>query len=76
MEAINPKNQSIVNKAIAWLEKYNKADDLRNIADGDGDEKAFVKHDRECEKTFDKFLEYMSELPKNQQSVIYKSEKY
>lgn len=76
MEAINPKNQSIVNKAIAWLEKYNKADDLRNIADGEGDEKAFSKHDRQCEKTFDKFLEYMSELPKNQQSAIYKSEKY
>jgi len=76
MEAINPKNQSLVNKAISWLEKYNKADDLRNIADGDGDEKAFRKHDRECEKTFDKFLEYMSVLPKNQQNAIYKSEKY
>lgn len=76
MEAINSKNQSIVNKAMTWLEKYNKADDLRNIADGDGDGKAFRKHDRECEKTFDKFLEYMSVLPKNQQSAIYKSEKY
>ena len=76
MEAINPKNQSIVNKAIAWLDKYNKADDLRNIADGEGDEKAYRKYDRECEKTFDKFLDYMSEMPKNQQLAIYKSKIY
>lgn len=76
MEAINPKNQSLVNKALQWLKKYNDADNLRNNADGEGDEKAYRKYDRECERAFDKFLEYMSEMPKNQQSAIYKSKIY
>tara|TARA_R110000822_G_scaffold156605_1_gene296385 strand:+ start:489 stop:719 length:231 start_codon:yes stop_codon:yes gene_type:complete len=76
MKAINPKNQSIVNKAVNWLEKHNKADDLRNIADSDGNEKEFKKYDKECENTFNKYLEYMSELPKNQQKAIEISDLY
>ena len=76
MEAINPKNQTTVNKAIQWLEKYNRADILRNVADGEGNEKAFNKHDMECEKSFNKYLEYISELPKNQVKAIEKSELY
>ena len=76
MEAINPKNQTTVNKAIQWLEKYNRADTLRNIADGEGNEKDLNKHERECEKAFNKYLEYTSELPKNQVNAIEKSELY
>jgi len=76
MKAINPKNQSIVNKAISWLEKHNKANDLRNIADGDGNEKEFKKHDKECENTFNKYLDCVSELPKNQQKAIESSDFY
>lgn len=76
MEAINPKNQTTVNKAIQWLEKYNRADILRNVADGEGNEKEFNKHERECEKAFNKYLEYTSELPKNQVNAIEKSELY
>lgn len=76
MKAINPKNQANVNKAIAWLEKHNRADILRNVADGEGDQKAFNKHDRECEKTFDRFMDYMAELPKNQQKAIEGSDLY
>jgi hypothetical protein len=79
--AINPKNQSLVNKATAWLVKYNKANDQRNDADADlnnigGTHKIYDKYDRLCEKTFDKFLEYMDELPKGQQKAIYNSELY
>ena len=76
MEAINPKNQTTVNKAIQCLEKYKRADTLRNVADGEGNEKEFNKHERECEKTFNKYLEYTSELPKNQVNAIEKSELY
>ena len=54
MEAINPKNQTTVNRAIQCLEKYKRADILRNVADGEGNEKEFNKHERECEKTFNK----------------------
>ena len=76
MEAINPKNQTTVNRAIQWLEKYKRADILRNVADGEGNEKEFNKHERECEKTFNKYLDYISELPKNQVNAIEKSELY
>ena len=76
MEAINPKNQTTVNRAIQCLEKYKRADILRNVADGEGNEKEFNKHERECEKTFNKYLDYISELPKNQVNAIEKSELY
>jgi len=76
MKAINPKNQALVNKAIQWLEKHNAFNDQRNIADDIGDEKAYNKLDKKCESSYDKFLEYMEELPKNQQNLIYKSDLY
>ena len=76
MKAINPKNQTKLNKAIQWLKKYNEADTLRNLADGEGDVKAFNKHEKECEKAFNKYLDYVSELPKNQVKAIEKSELY
>ena len=76
MKAINPKNQTIVNRAIQWLKKYNEADTLRNLADSEGDVKAFDKYEKECEKAFNKYLDYVSELPKNQVKAIEKSELY
>ena len=30
--ALNSKHQSVVNKAISWLEKYNTANDQRDLA--------------------------------------------
>lgn len=76
MTAVNSKYQSTVNKAVAWLEKYNTNNDLREHADNIGDERMYKKYDRLCEKQFDKFLEYMDELPKREQKQIYKSELY
>jgi hypothetical protein len=73
MKAINPKNQSLVNKAISWLVKYERYNDLRDIADGDGDDKAYKAADKLCQNSWDKYLGYMEELPKNQQKAIEKA---
>ncbi len=75
LKAINPKNQSLVNKAINWIVKHNRFVVLRDIAEGE-DEKAFSKWNKKCEISFDKFLENMDELPKGQQQSIYNSNFY
>jgi hypothetical protein len=76
MIATNPKNQGKLNKAIDWLKKYNSFNELRDIADGNGDEKEWNKYQRFCERSFDKYLEYCAELPKGQVTLIEKSELY
>lgn len=73
VNAINPKNQRLVNKASKLLAKYNDLNDLRNIADGNGDEKAYNKLDRQCENVFDKYLWACDELPKREISNIEKA---
>lgn len=73
VKIINPKNKSLVNRAVSNLIKYNEANRLRDIADGDGDEKAFRKLDRRCETLFDKYLSIVDELPKNQVKLIEKA---
>ena len=76
MKAINPKYQTIVNKCINWLEKYNDYNTKRDIADDDGDERLYNRWDRKCENAFDKYLEYADELPKRELEQIEKSELY
>jgi hypothetical protein len=70
MEAINPKNQSLVNKALKYNQKYDELNVLRSNADDAGDVKAFNKLDRQCAQAFDKYLDVMAELPKYQQKAI------
>ena len=74
--AINPKNQGLVNKACKWLVKHNNYNRLRDIADGSGDLKAYNKYDQKCQDSFNKFLEYLEDLPKGQQKAIEKSDLY
>ena len=80
--ALNSKHQSFVNKAISWLEKYNTANDQRNQAsdnnekDYDEDCPVWRKYDRLCEKTFDRYTDYISELPQREVNQIEKSEIY
>jgi len=69
----NKANLKHVKSAVNWLIKHNESDRLRNIADGKGDERAYNKHDKQCQKTFDKYLEYCEELPKYQIKQIEKS---
>ena len=69
----NKANLKYVKPAVNWLIKYNEANRLRDIADGEGDDRALIKHDRQCQKTFDKYLEYCEYLPAYQIKLIEKS---
>lgn len=76
VKAVNSKYQSVVNKAVNWMEKYELANDERNIAsdntecDYEEDDKLWRKWDRRCIKAYDKYLEYMEELPKREQDKV------
>jgi len=74
--AINKKHQSKVNRACAWLIKYNSFNNQRDIADGNGDDKMYRKYDRLCANSFDKYLWILDELPKREKANIEKSEIY
>lgn len=78
VKAINKIHQAKVNKAVYWLSKYEDANTQRDFA-SDNNEKDFDdecviwrKYDRICEKSFDRYLDYMSELPKREQNQIEK----
>tara|TARA_R110000772_G_scaffold176676_3_gene288340 strand:+ start:743 stop:973 length:231 start_codon:yes stop_codon:yes gene_type:complete len=70
--AINKRNQALVTRASKWLAKYNEANDLRNEADDSGDDKAFKKAEALCEKSFNNYLELVSELPLREKKNIEK----
>jgi len=74
MKAINSKNQTTLNKAINWLEKHNGFNDIRETMEEYTRE--HTRMNNKCLHSFDMFLEYMSQLPKNQQEIIYKSNLY
>ena len=76
MQAKSVKNKPTFNKAINWLIKYNEANKLREIAEGNGDEKAYEKHTRKCENLYDKFSEFLYELPQYEQDRILNSNLY
>lgn len=71
-KAINPKNQSLVNKTVKYLKKYYELNDLRDQADNDGDERSWNAYDKKCANAFDKYLENLCMLPKGQQTAINK----
>jgi len=77
IEAMKKKNSNNFKKAISWLVKYNEANDLRTIAE-DNDESAteLNKHNRKCENTFDKYLQFCEELPKYEVKRIENSNLY
>jgi hypothetical protein len=74
IKAIKSKNQGKVNRAVNWLVKFNEFDRLRNIADGDGNEREFNRLDKKCLNTWDKYNDAMWHLPKYEQKQIQKSE--
>jgi len=76
MKAINKAHQSKVNRAIKHLTKYNELNNLRDLADGNGDEKEYRKLDRQCVLAFDKYLEIVMEIPMRERTQIEKSELY
>lgn len=75
LKAINPKNQSLVNKAINWLVKHNNYNTQRDFISGnlecdEEDSKEWRAIDKKCVHSFDMYLEYLYELPKGQQKAI------
>lgn len=72
----NKTNLKYVKSAVNWLIKYNEANRLRDIADGDGDEKAWNKANATCERTFDKYLDAIDTLPNYQIKLIEQSKLY
>lgn len=72
MTSKHPKNQSKVNRCVNALAKYYSLNDLRDIADNNGEEKLVNKYNRLCEIAFDKYLNYLEELPKYEQALIEK----
>jgi hypothetical protein len=76
MQALNKKHQATVNKAIYWLKQYNEANRQRDISDGSGNQKNYNAWDKKCIKTFDRYEDYTSELPKREVNQIEKSELY
>lgn len=76
MKALNPKNQSKLNKVVKALTRYNELNDARGVAENNDDERLERKLNRQCESAWDKYLEYMDELPKYQQKLVENSTLY
>jgi hypothetical protein len=74
--AINKQHQAKVNRLVKALLKYNKLNDMRDVADNDGDTKLYNKYDRMCGKAWDKYYDLRDELPKREIVNIEKSELY
>jgi hypothetical protein len=78
MNAINPKNQAQVNKAVKYLIKHNELNDQRDQVAGEHgeDSRLWAVVDRQCARFFDKFEEACDELPKYEQKAILNSNLY
>jgi len=76
LTSINKKHQTQVNKALRKLARYNSYNNLRDIADGEGDDKAYKQLNKLCEQLFDEYLEIISELPKGEVKRIESSKYY
>ena len=76
MKALNPKNQKQLNKVVKALTRYNQLNDARGVAENNDDEKLERKLNRQCESAWDKYMDYMAELPKYQQKLVENSTLY
>lgn len=74
--AINKKHQALVNRAVRKLIRYNSYNNLRDIADGEGDDRTYKQLNKLCEKLFDEYLEIVSELPSREVKQIESSKYY
>ena len=75
--SITPKNQSLVNKAVNWLNKYDAYNTQRdfisdNLDCDEEDSKEWRQINKKCEVSFDKHLNYLEDLPKREQNNIEK----
>jgi hypothetical protein len=76
MESTIKKNKSVFNKCIKALIKYNALNDERDHADNEGNEKLVNRLNTKCSNAFDKYMDYLQELPKYEQKRIQSSDLY
>jgi len=76
LTSINKKHQKQVDKALRKLARYNSYNNLRDIADGEGDDKTYKQLNKLCEQLFDEYLEIVSELPSREVKQIETSKYY
>ena len=76
LTAINKTHQKQVDKALRKLARYNSYNNLRDIADGEGDDKTYKQLNKLCEKLFDEYLEIVSDLPSREVNQIETSKYY
>jgi len=79
--AVNKKHQVRVTRAVNWLMKHNAFSSARdfvydNLEEDIYDSKELNQIDKKCEHSFNKYLEYISELPKREVAQIENSELY
>jgi|DEB19_MinimDraft_3_1074340.scaffolds.fasta_scaffold00312_22 hypothetical protein len=65
-------NQSTLNKAISWGRKYNQVVDAINLAEDAGDERKARLLRRKEEEIYDRYVNYLEELPKYEQRKVEK----
>jgi len=75
--SITQKNQSLVNKAVKWLNKYDEYNTQRdfisdNLECDEDDSKEWRQINKKCEVSFDNYLDYLWDLPKREQNNIEK----
>ena len=78
MKAINPKNQSAVNRAVKQLVKYNDLNNHRDAIEGEfGEDSAKWRAiDRKCAFAFDRYEDWCDDLPEYEVKNIESSELY
>lgn len=78
MIAKTKSNQKNLNAALAWLKKYYNFNCEREALDGaiEEDSTLYKKVNRNCEKAWDKYEDYCTELPKYEVKRIEKSKYY
>jgi hypothetical protein len=73
MQAISKKHQANVNKAVYWLAQYKEWNTLRDKFYGEESMANWRMADKKCEKAFDRYLDYLAELPKREAQRIEKA---
>lgn len=68
--ALNPENQSLVNKADKLLTQYLLRKDLYDIAMDSNNEEEAEKLDLLCDESFDKLYDVLNELPIEESSRL------
>ena len=72
LKAISKKNQKNMDKAIYYDHLYDGLNDERDRADNDGNERLKRQLDRKCEVAYDKYLDYLHQLPMGEQKRVEK----